>query len=150
MRLTVFTDYAFRVLIYVAGRPGQRATIAQIAGAFRISEHHLTKVVHELGRGGFLANVRGRGGGIELARPPHEIGVGAVLRHMEPATAPVACFDPRSPACRIAPACRLRGVIDEATRAFHAVLDRHTLADLLGDNRQALAELLYHGAASSA
>src|SRR5690606_26888783 len=101
------------------------------------------KVVHELGRGGFLSNVRGRGGGISLARPANEIRLDAVMRHMEPPTGPAACFDPDAPACAIAPACRLRGVLDEAMRAFHATLDRYTVADLVSGRRETLVRLLH-------
>ena len=80
MKLTAFTDYSLRVLIYLAAQPQQRATIAEIATAFDVSENHLTKVVHCLGKNGWLANVRGKGGGLELAMPPELIGVGAGVR----------------------------------------------------------------------
>jgi Rrf2 family nitric oxide-sensitive transcriptional repressor len=97
--------------------------------------------VHFLGKAGLLDNVRGRGGGIELARPPHAINVGAVVRAAEGAPVPAECFDRERNGCRITRACRLRGVLGEATDAFHAVLDRYTLADLT-PNKAALARLL--------
>jgi len=131
MRLTVHTDYALRTLLYL-GLHGERlGSIRAIAQAYDISENHLTKVVHRLGRGGFVNTVRGRGGGIRLARPPAAIRIGDVVRRTEEDMALVECFGSAN-TCRITAACRLRGAFDEALRAFLAVLDGYTLADLLG------------------
>ncbi|MFO1413848.1 MAG: Rrf2 family transcriptional regulator [Burkholderiales bacterium] len=141
MRLTTFTDYSLRVLIFVAARPATRATIGEIAGSFGISEHHLTKVVHALGKAGFLTNLRGRGGGLMLARPAREINVGAVVRETEGAAQPAECFAPDNQ-CTISRVCRLRGVIDEAVNAFYEVLDQYTLDDLVR-NRAPLARVMY-------
>jgi Rrf2 family nitric oxide-sensitive transcriptional repressor len=141
MRLTTFTDYSLRVLIYVGVHADRRTTIAEIAEAFGISENHLTKIVHALGKAGFLDNVRGRGGGMTLARAPKSINVGAVVRATEPSVRPAECFDAASSACSIAPYCRLRGVLGEAVRAFEAVLAKYTLADLI-HNERALAKVL--------
>jgi Rrf2 family nitric oxide-sensitive transcriptional repressor len=142
MKLTAFTDYSLRVLIYLAAQPGQRATIAQIATAFDVSEHHLVKVVHFLGKQGWLRNTRGKGGGLELGESPERIVVGRVVRATE-GSAPVAeCFGESGGDCQIAPDCRLRGVLAEALGAFEAVLDRYTLADLVR-NRPALARVLF-------
>jgi Rrf2 family nitric oxide-sensitive transcriptional repressor len=135
MRLTTFTDYSLRVLIYLAIRPERRATIAEIAAAFEVSESHLMKVVHFLGKHGFLANVRGKGGGLALARSPAEINVGEVVRLTEADTAPAECFDRDHNTCVITPVCQLRTVLTEAVKAFNAVLDRHTLADLVSERR---------------
>src|SRR5512132_737536 len=137
MRLTSFTDYSLRVLIYVAAQPEGRATIAEVARTYDISENHLTKVVHFLGKAGFLANVRGRGGGLELARPASAINIGAVVRETEGNAIPAECFEEGSAICAISDVCRLRGVLDEAVRAFYGVLDRYTLQDLVR-NRQTL------------
>jgi len=142
MRLTTFSDYSLRVLIYLAAQPGRRATIAEIAGAFQISESHLNKVVHFLGQNGWLANVRGRGGGLELAKAPELVRVGAVVRQTEGADLPAECFDPESDRCIISRACRLRGMLGEAVRAFYGVLDSYTLADLV-QNQAALSRLLF-------
>ncbi|MES1162380.1 MAG: Rrf2 family transcriptional regulator [Rhizobacter sp.] len=144
MKLTAFTDYSLRVLIYLASEPGQRATIADIATSFDVSEHHLTKVVHFLGKHGWLINVRGKGGGMELAMAPRDIVVGQVVRQTEGAAVLAECFDPeRSTNCCIARICRLRGILREAVDAFYGVLDRYTLADLVA-NRTELAKVLLH------
>ena len=140
MKLTTFTDYSLRVLIYVATAPEGRATIAEVAQAFDISENHLVKVVHLLGREGILLNTRGRGGGLALARPAREINVGAVVRLTEGGDYPAECFTEDNH-CSIAPVCRLAGVLDEALRAFYGVLDHYTLADLV-HNRARLASIL--------
>lgn len=137
MKLTSFTDYSLRVLIYLGIQPQRLATIAEIAEAYEISEHHLTKVVHFLGKSGWLANIRGKGGGMRLARPLHEITVGAVVRQTEREAALVECQEPAGGNCCISPVCTLRGVLEEAFAAFHAVLDGYTMEDLL-HNRVAL------------
>jgi Rrf2 family nitric oxide-sensitive transcriptional repressor len=133
MRLTAFTDYCLRVLIYVAAQPGRRSTIAEIARGYGISEHHLTKVVHFLGKSGFLLNIRGHGGGLMLARDAGEINVAAVVREAEGVPVAAACFDPAAQRCSIAPACRLKGALQEATDAFYAALSRYTVADLVAE-----------------
>ena len=142
MRLTAFTDYSLRVLIFLASRPEHRATIAEVAGSFDVSEHHLTKVVHFLGKQGWLANVRGKGGGLALAKPAQKIVIGEVVRDTEGSAVPAECFGQGGGACCIAPVCGLRGVLAEAVGAFYGVLDRHTLADLV-ENRSALARILF-------
>lgn len=145
MRLTTFTDYSLRVLMYLATDPDRRATIAEIAAAFDVSENHLMKVVHYLGKAGWLRNVRGRGGGLELARPPADIRVGAVIRDCE-TQLPAECFDRDSNRCVITGACRLRHVLSEAADGFYEVLDRYTLEDIAG-NRRVLARILLRPAA---
>ncbi len=134
MRLTVYSDYALRMLIYLAARADGLATIAEVARSYGISEHHLTKVAHQLGRLGYIATVRGKGGGLRLARAAGEIRLGDVVRQTEPDMAMVPCFGtaeaPAGAPCPIVPACGLRGVLGEAMQAFLAVLDRYTLADL--------------------
>lgn len=141
MQLTRYSDYSFRVLIYLALAPERLVTIDEIASRYGISKAHLTKVAHRLGQLGYLETVRGRRGGLRLARPAQAIGVGAVLRATEGDLALVECFGP-SGACAIEPACGLRGVLHEALGAFLAVLDRYTLADLVAGEREPLARLL--------
>lgn len=140
MRLTVYTDYALRVLMYVAVRPDPLPTIGQIADAYQISRNHLMKVVYELGQAGYLETVRGKNGGLRLARSPQEIGIGRLVRETEPDMALMPCFDPINAQCAITPVCRLRGVLAEARAAFLDVLDGYTLADLVsnGASLQAL------------
>lgn len=140
MRLKTFTDYSLRVLIFLATRPQRRATIAEIAGAFDISENHLMKVSHALGKAGLLANIRGKGGGLELAMAPKTISVGDVVRITEGAPHPAECFSARNTCC-IVRACKLRTVLDDAVQAFYAVLDRYTIEDIVR-NRAVLSQLL--------
>jgi Rrf2 family transcriptional regulator, nitric oxide-sensitive transcriptional repressor len=140
MRLTTFTDYSLRVLIYLAAEPRRRSTIAEIAASFDISQSHLTKVVHVLGRKGWVATARGKGGGIALGALAGQIVVGDVVRAMEGELVPAGCFGTGE--CSIARICRLRGVLAEAVDAFHAVLDRYSLADLVADDF-ALASLMF-------
>jgi Rrf2 family nitric oxide-sensitive transcriptional repressor len=142
MKLTTFSDYSLRVLMYLAVQPGRRATIAQIAASFDVSEHHLVKVVHFLARSGRLASTRGKGGGLELGAPPEALCVGDIVRDTEGPSPIVECFDPAHPNCSIAGACRLRGVFGEALQAFFGVLDRYTVADLVANDRQ-LARILF-------
>lgn len=131
MRLTLFTDYALRSLIFLGLRGEAGGRIREIAEHYAISEHHLTKVVQKLARAGFVQTLRGRGGGLRLARAPEAIGVGDVVRALEEDLALVECFGP-APRCVIRRSCGLKGVLGEALAAFLAVLDRYTLADLLG------------------
>ncbi len=136
MRLTAFTDYSLRVLTYLAVEPERRATIAEIAAAFAISENHLMKVVHFLGKNGFLTNVRGKGGGMTLAKPAREINVGDVVRLTEADALPAECFDCTTNTCVITPACQLRKVLNEAVDAFYGVLGAYTLDDLVHERRR--------------
>ena len=137
MRLKCYTDYALRVLMHLAARPGRLASIREIARTYRISHNHLTKVVHDLRKEGFLDAVRGRSGGVRLARPASEISVGEVVRHTEAGFDLVDCGS-----CRIAPACALTVALHEATDAFMTVLDGYSLASLVEDRKGGLRELL--------
>lgn len=135
MRLTTFTDYSLRVMMYVALRDGL-ATIDGIAAAYDISRNHLMKVVFRLGQLGYLETVRGKGGGMRLARAPETIVIGTLVRQMEDDFGIVECFQTDGRFCRVEPACVLKGAIDEALTAFLAVLDKYTLADLIEPQRK--------------
>jgi Rrf2 family nitric oxide-sensitive transcriptional repressor len=141
MQLTTYTDYALRVLMYLAVHDDRLVTIAEMASAYDISKNHLMKIVYQLGQHGFIETVRGRGGGLRLGQTPERVALGEVVRRMEPHFNLVECFDPTTNRCPILPACGLSHVLVEASDAFLAVLDRYTLADLIPD-RHALAQLL--------
>ncbi|WP_424630806.1 Rrf2 family transcriptional regulator [Bradyrhizobium sp. SYSU BS000235] len=130
MRLTNFSDYALRVLLYAAARRDELITIEETAKVYGISKAHLMKVANQLTRAGYLKAVRGRSGGLSLAMRPNKIRLGDVVRATEPDFALVECFTADNQ-CRITPRCRLRGVLKEALGAFIATLDRYTLADLV-------------------
>ena len=132
MRLTVYTDYALRVLMYLALRKEGLATIAEIAASYDISKNHLMKVTHQLGVAGYVETVRGRGGGLRLAKPIDAIGLGDVVRYTEPDMAIVACLKPiEFPLVAIRPCCVLRRALEKARAAFMDVLDGYTLEDLV-------------------
>ena len=130
MRLARMTDYAIRLLIYVAQRPDRLCTIAEVAGAYEISETHLMKITHQLALSGWLVTTRGKGGGIRLAKPPADIPIGAVVRTMEPDFFIVECFS-TGHSCMLHGSCALTGVMDGALRSFMEHLDSHSLADVL-------------------
>lgn len=143
MRLTLYTDYSLRVLIFLAAKPeDELSTVAEISDAFMISKNHLTKVVHELGKAGFIETVRGRGGGIRLKVRPEDINVGNVVRKTEDDFQLVECFNRESNQCVLAPVCQLKGVLKEALHAYLAVLDRYTIADFV-QNKDEIGLLLF-------
>ncbi|NDY93038.1 RrF2 family transcriptional regulator [Ideonella livida] len=148
MRLTAMTDYALRLLMYLGGHPARLCTIAEVAQAHGLSEAHLMKITHQLGLAGWITTVRGKGGGMTLARPPAEINLGAFVRSVEPDFQLVECMGaPASPPvtgpnerhCLLTGQCRLAGVFDEALRGFLTALDRRTLADVLPRQRAGTA-----------
>jgi Rrf2 family transcriptional regulator, nitric oxide-sensitive transcriptional repressor len=129
MQLTKFSDYSLRVLMYTHAAGGRRVTIQEIAAAYRISRPHLMKVVNWLARAGYLTALRGRSGGLVLARPAEDIRLGEVVRATEPAFAIVECFSTNNQ-CVFSDYCRLPRVFDKALTAFLTVLDQHTLASV--------------------
>ena len=130
MRLTVFSDYTLRTLMYLALHPDRFVTIAEIAAGYRISSNHLMKVVQHLAASGEVITLRGQHGGLRLGRPASEIRVGEVIRRTEPEMALAPCSE-----CVIQPGCVLPSLLDRAVAAFMAVLDQHTVADLVADPR---------------
>ena len=141
MRLTLHTDYALRVLMYVGLKGDALATIQEIVDHFDISRGHLMKVVHGLGRLGYLETIRGKRGGISLARRPAQVNVGAVVRDMEQELGVLGCLQGNKGYCRIEDCCVLRRALRDATNAFLATLDGYTLADLVKP-RKSLGRLL--------
>jgi Rrf2 family nitric oxide-sensitive transcriptional repressor len=133
MQLTLYTDYGLRTLIALGLAPGQIQTVTSISSAYGISRNHLVKVVARLAEKGFVETLRGKGGGIRLARAPEAIRVGDVVRALESELGVVECLQTQGGGgrCVIAPACRLKGLLAEATREFLATLDRHTLDDMI-------------------
>jgi len=129
MRLTKFTDYALRVLLLAASRPGRNVTIEETAARFAISAAHLKKVVRLLSNEGVLQATRGKTGGFRLARPPAEINLGTVLRLTEPDFGMVECFLPKN-GCVLTQPCKLPRVVNEALFAFVSVFDAYSLADI--------------------
>ena len=142
MRLTSHTDYALRMLIYMAARPDRLCTVNDVAEAYGLSRNHLVKVAQTLRDIGLVETTRGRAGGIRLAKAPEAIGIGALVRATEAEFALAECMQAQGgDCCAISPACRLKGMLHEALGAFLAVLDKYTLADIV-QNRAMLGPLL--------
>lgn len=141
MRLTTFTDYTLRVLMYLAIEPSRLATIPEIASAYGISENHLMKVVHRLARTGLIESVRGKGGGVRLALPAADIKLGQVIQASEGDAVIVECFSAENNTCCITPACRLTKILADTFAGFYSALDAYSLADLVTNPLQ-LGQLL--------
>ncbi|MGB6310669.1 MAG: Rrf2 family transcriptional regulator [Steroidobacteraceae bacterium] len=135
MRLTLHTDYALRLLMLLAIEPENLHTIESVAHRYGISRNHLMKIAQTLTQSGCIESLRGRGGGLRLARPAESINLGDVVRATEDNFELVECFDRARNTCRIAAACGLRGPLDEALQAFLRVLDRYSLHDLVNSPR---------------
>lgn len=132
MRLTNYTDYALRVLIYLAVKDSdEKSTITEITEAYNVSRNHLMKVIHQLGKIGVIETTRGRGGGIVLAKQPEEITIGSIVRETEEDFHMVECFNSGTNHCVLSPVCGLRSVLGEALAAYLAVLDKYTIADII-------------------
>ncbi len=134
MQITSYTDYALRVLLYLAMTPNRQVNITEISDFFNISRNHLVKVVHQLGSKGFVKTTRGKGGGLSLQRPPEMIRIGEVVRSMENHFNWVECFDPAQQRCRLLPGCGLKHLLARAGSAYLQILDTATLADVLLDS----------------
>lgn len=132
MQLTTYTDYALRMVMYLAAHDEDESlhSIKQISTAYSISYNHLTKVGHELSKLGVIHTVKGRNGGIRLAKEPEEINIGWLVRQTEDNLTLVECFDPESNQCILAGRCRLQGVLGEALKAYLSVLDKYTVKDI--------------------
>ena len=136
MQLTLHTDYALRVLIYLTIQPEKTVTIDEITDFYEISRNHLVKVVHNLSSKGFISTSRGKHGGMQLSRPPEEISIGDVVRQIEANFDIVECFNPDAKKCHIVPICNLKSVLQQANENFLAFLDEYSLAQAVKPNSQ--------------
>lgn len=134
MRLTDYTDYTLRVLMFCALNPERSVTIAELADSHAVSKNHLMKIVNDLARQGLLQTTRGRGGGLRLLKPAEEIRIGDVVRQTETDFRLVECFDPAHDSCTLTPNCQLKGVFGKALQSYLAELDKVTLADVTRAN----------------
>lgn len=142
MQLTRHTDYALRILMFLGAEPGRKASVAQIASYFRVSRNHLVKVVQGLTEHGFVSTVRGKHGGMMLAREPVDISIGEVVRRMENHFNLVSCLDASSEVCMVDKTCPLKSILQHAMETFLQELDVISLADVLQDDlRQQLVEI---------
>ncbi len=144
MELTRYTDYSLRILLYLALHENDCVTIDEVASIYGISRHHVAKAVHHLGRMGVIRTERGKGGGMYLAARPEDINIGRLVRRTEPHMNLLECFDVELNTCPLVHACTLKGVLKQAKLAFLEVLDKYTLADMLG-NRKKTALALEEG-----
>lgn len=141
MKLTDYTDYTLRTLIFLGLHRDGLVTIQQIADGYGISKNHLMKIVHRLSLDGIVETVRGRSGGVRLKLPPEAIRIGPVVRAAEQDFALVECFGRRHSNCTLAPACELKALLHKAMEAFFGVLDERTLADVIGNAEQRRAHV---------
>ncbi len=134
MQLTLFTDYALRTLVFLALQPEQHlSTITEVADRFSISRNHVVKIVHQLGMKGYIETIRGKHGGIRLARASADINLGDLIADMENMSCLMDC---QREGCRLSPGCRFQSIMRKAMRAFMAVLAEFTLADLVRDEER--------------
>ncbi|QIZ75576.1 nitric oxide-sensing transcriptional repressor NsrR [Ferrimonas lipolytica] len=139
MQLTSFSDFAFRALLYLGTLPeGELTSISKVTEVYGVSRNHMVKVINKLGHAGFVTTIRGKNGGIKLAKQPEDIRLGDVVRALEP----LKLIDCSNPFCHIVPACKLKNVLAEAGESFLQTLDSYTLADMLSSQRDELVALL--------
>ena len=140
MQLTRYTDFGIRILMYLAVQPERESLfrIAEVTCVFDLSSNHVAKIIHQLGRLGYLQTVRGKNGGFRLAKTAAELNLGQLVRNLEHSLAPIDC---ESPYCRFSPICKLKGVLAQAVAAYLAVLDNYTLADIVDNKEDILATL---------
>ncbi|NMG53521.1 RrF2 family transcriptional regulator [Aromatoleum aromaticum] len=131
MKLTDYTDYTLRTLIFLGLHRNEQVTIQQIADGYDISKNHLMKIIHRLSLDGLVETTRGRSGGVRLRKPPDEINIGQVVRAAEQEFVLVECFSRVNNRCVLSPVCELQATFRDALEAFFAVLDKRTLADIL-------------------
>lgn len=144
MRLSLFSDYSLRVLMFGALKDGAPFSLSEVAGAYDISRNHVVKVVNHLSKLGYLETKRGRNGGIALGMKPEDIHIGMLVRRTENSPVIVECFDAKTNTCPMNGMCSLKGILGEAMQAFYAKLDQHTLKDLVsGTHRKRMIATLF-------
>ena len=150
MRLTSYTDYSLRTLMYLATHRERLVTIQDIADLHQISKNHLMKVAHQLGLSGYIETVRGRNGGLRLKREPADINIGALVRSTESDFFMAECFDKANNSCPLTPSCKLKSALGQATRAYLAVLDKETLESILAPAPPAASAIIrFHPAGAA-
>ncbi len=142
MRLTQFTDYSLRVLIYLALHPEERVTIDQLTDAYDVSRHHIRSVVHHLAKLGYIESRQGKGGGVALALKPEEVSIREIVENTENDFYIVECFNPDGSACPIEPLCVLKQALSNASKSFLQTLEEYTIEDLIKNKRSQLSSLL--------
>lgn len=150
MRLTAYTNYALRTLMFCALHPGQLVRVEDVSDAYGISRAHLLKAARQLGQLGYLENVRGRSGGIRLGRALDEIVIGEVVRHTEGDLELVECFNPDSNTCPLIGVCKLSVLFHAGLKAFFTELDKVTLADMIADGPVLIERLMANQATARA
>lgn len=143
MRLTMFTDYSLRTLMYLSQHQERLCTSREIAESYGISLNHIVKVVHKLSQLGYIQSNKGKGGGIRLAKTPDELNLWELVKALEPDFTVVECFDREHNSCRVVSACGLKSILHEAMQAFAATLARYTVADAIA-KPQLFASLMGH------
>ncbi|MGI2172453.1 Rrf2 family transcriptional regulator [Shewanella sp. MF05960] len=140
MQLTRYTDFGIRILMYLAVQPERETLfrIAEVTSVFDLSSNHVAKIIHQLGKLGYLQTIRGKSGGFKLAKTADQLHLGQLIRDLEHSLAPIDC---ESPYCRFTPICKLKGVLGKAVAAYLAVLDQYTLADIVDNRSDILATL---------
>ncbi len=131
MKLTLFSDYSLRILMFAGLNEKPTFSVDDVARAYGLSRHHAAKAINFLTQRGYLHSQRGRGGGIRLGKSPGEIRVGQLVRQTEHGSPLVECFDAATNTCPLIRACRLKHALNEAWTAFFDALDTYTLADLI-------------------
>ncbi len=142
MRLTQFTDYSLRVLIYLALHPKERITIDQLTSAYDVSRHHIRSVVHHLAKLGYIESTQGKGGGVTLALKPVQITIREIVENTENDFYIVECFNPEDSSCPIEPLCILKQALSKASKSFLQTLENYTIEDLIKNKKTQLRELL--------
>ncbi len=149
MRLTAYTNYALRTLMFCALHSGQLVRMEDVSNAYGISRAHLLKAARQLGQLGYLENIRGRTGGVRLARSPEDIVIGEVVRHTEGDLEIVECFNPETNTCPLIGVCKLSVLFRTGLKAFFAELDKVTLADMIADGPVLIERLMANQATKS-